>query len=245
MTGETNLLQNAAYEDAGHKDMLISLLESCGEEKMNENEILSLLLSFSLKKTDCVEAANFLLNRFGSFSNVFDASADTLTQVPFINMDTALLIKSVPELVRRVLHEGLPKGFRLESPGDAEKYLYPELLGLNMETAIALITDKNKAPVKTVRLGSGLSQSVELNTGVLIREALMANASYIVLAHSHPGGRAKPSKEDIVATVSIANELSAYGIKLLDHLIFSKNECFYMSDDKALGKTILGFSKYE
>jgi|GEM_PF-3384441 len=222
---------------------LRELFESCGSQNISENELLALLLGFSLKGIDCVEAANFLLRRFGSFTNIFDASIDALLELPFIDLNTALLLKSVPELCRRELREKLPKNLKISTPNDAKAYLYHCFLGYNMETAFALLVDKRSFPIKIIKLGTGFAQRVDINTDTLSRDALMAGASAFVLAHSHPGGKAKPSRDDEIATLKIAHELSVYGIRCLDHLIFSSSDCYFMSSSPQFDKTILAFSK--
>lgn len=230
-------------EIKAQKKALTDLFENYGSKNMNENELLSLLLSFSLKNKDCFEAASSLLTRFGSFSNIFDAPLDALLEFPFMNLNTALLIKSVPELCRREMLEAIPKNIKIKTAGDAEKYLYPYFLGYNMEMAFALLLDKNGSPLKTVKLGTGLTQSVDFSSDILLREALTANASAFVLAHSHPGGKAVPSKEDEAATVRISSDLSICNITCLDHLIFSKTDCFYMSQSGKFDASVLAFSR--
>lgn len=52
--------------------------------------------------------------------------------------------------------------------------------------------------------------------------ALKINASAILVAHNHPSGNLKPSTEDIAITKQIASAGEILRVKLLDHLIITK-----------------------
>ena len=54
--------------------------------------------------------------------------------------------------------------------------------------------------------------------------ALKVNASAIIVAHNHPSGNLKPSREDLKITSQIAAAGEILNIKLLDHLIITKND---------------------
>ena len=54
--------------------------------------------------------------------------------------------------------------------------------------------------------------------------ALKVNASAIIVAHNHPGGNLKPSKEDLKITSQIAAAGDILNIKLLDHMIITKED---------------------
>jgi len=50
---------------------------------------------------------------------------------------------------------------------------------------------------------------------------LETNATAVILAHSHPGGRAEPSPEDLALTSRLKELLQPLGVKLLDHFIYA------------------------
>jgi len=51
--------------------------------------------------------------------------------------------------------------------------------------------------------------------------AITDRASAIIIAHNHPSGEFKPSKEDIQVTGKLKSAGKTLGIKLLDHIIFN------------------------
>jgi len=50
---------------------------------------------------------------------------------------------------------------------------------------------------------------------------LETNATAVILAHSHPGGKADPSTEDLALTARLKELLQPLGVRVLDHLIYA------------------------
>ena len=68
---------------------------------------------------------------------------------------------------------------------------------------------------------------------VIITAALKANAVSIALAHNHPSGDLKPSRQDEALTQKIKNAGSFLDILVLDHVILS-TESYYSFADEGL-----------
>jgi len=62
-----------------------------------------------------------------------------------------------------------------------------------------------------------------VSTGDVFREALKVGAEAIVVAHNHPGGTLKPSPDDVTLTRELSKASELLGVKLLDHLIVTKD----------------------
>ena len=60
--------------------------------------------------------------------------------------------------------------------------------------------------------------------------ALKVNASAIIVAHNHPSGNLKPSREDLRITSQIASAGEILNIKLLDHLIITEVDYFSIEE---------------
>ena len=58
----------------------------------------------------------------------------------------------------------------------------------------------------------------------LIAVALQESARFIVLAHNHPGGTKKPSKEDLKCTLKAISAFAPLRVPLLDHVIIAGDE---------------------
>jgi DNA repair protein RadC len=76
----------------------------------------------------------------------------------------------------------------------------------------------------------GLSGTVA-DPKVIFAAALKSCASGIVLAHNHPSGKLDPSREDIALTNKIKAGAELLDLKVLDHLIISKDSYYSFADE--------------
>jgi DNA repair protein RadC len=76
----------------------------------------------------------------------------------------------------------------------------------------------------------GVSGTV-VDVKLLLASALQANASSIVIAHNHPSGNLKPSESDNRLTKKIKEGAKLLDIKLLDHIIVTKESYYSFTDN--------------
>lgn len=58
----------------------------------------------------------------------------------------------------------------------------------------------------------------------VFRPAILANASRLILAHTHPSGCAKPSSADLTVTKRLVEAGRGLGIDVIDHIVCAQNE---------------------
>ena len=63
----------------------------------------------------------------------------------------------------------------------------------------------------------------------MVENALLSNASVVVLAHNHPSGVALPSEDDRAVTLWVRDALKAMDIQLLDHIIVADGDYVSMN----------------
>jgi DNA repair protein RadC len=63
------------------------------------------------------------------------------------------------------------------------------------------------------------------------RRAVMQGSASIIVAHNHPSGEVDPSDEDTKVTKLLFKAGNILGIKMLDHVIFSKGKFFTFRDN--------------
>jgi len=76
----------------------------------------------------------------------------------------------------------------------------------------------------------GISQSI-IDGRVIFQAALKGNADSIIIAHNHPSGNVAPSKEDIKMTEKLREAGKIIGIKVVDHIIITKESYFSFIDN--------------
>ena len=75
---------------------------------------------------------------------------------------------------------------------------------------------------------------MEISIHKIVEYALLNKASGIVIAHNHPNGIAIPSSADIETTMKLAETLTVFHIKLLDHIIVAGDDFVSLADSGIL-----------
>ena len=71
-----------------------------GLDGFQPHNVLEMLLFYSIPRRDTNEIAHMLINEFGSLAGVFDAPIEALTNVEGIGLESATLIKFIPEIFK-------------------------------------------------------------------------------------------------------------------------------------------------
>jgi DNA repair protein RadC len=105
------------------------------------------------------------------------------------------------------------------SPEGAAQVLVPLLDGADRERCVAALLDTRHRLLGTTVVSIGSIDHTFMSPREVYRDALLANASAIVLAHNHPSGDVTPSADDHAVTRRLADAGQLVGIELLDHLV--------------------------
>ena len=81
----------------------------------------------------------------------------------------------------------------------------------------------------TVSEGGPCSTAVDVK--LILQGALLTNAHGVILAHNHPSGNLQPSAPDKAMTKKIEKALLTMDMRLLDHLIVTRDSYFSFIDE--------------
>ncbi len=220
----------------GHRDRLKSRFAEHGLESFNDINALELLLFYAIPRKDTNVMAHDLVDRFGSLSGVFDASLRELTEVPGIGENTALLIKLVPQMMKKCQLSKVNDIRVFRSSNDLGRFLVPRFMDERDELALLLCLDSRKSLICCRVLNRGVVNAVDITVRRLVELALKNKAASLVLAHNHPDGIALPSREDEAFTRKAGEALRLMGMELVDHIIVAGDRYFSMRDSGLCGK---------
>ena len=68
----------------------------------------------------------------------------------------------------------------------------------------------------------------------IFRQALIKDATGVILAHNHPSGEPEPSGNDIHLTGLISAGLNTLDVKLIDHVIVTPDKYFSFAEENIL-----------
>ena len=83
-----------------------------------------------------------------------------------------------------------------------------------------------------VKLHTGGLMSSSVDLRLLLSVALQTASCAIIVAHNHPSGTLTPSQEDQELTGRIAKACRLIGIRLVDHLILTRNGAYSFSENE-------------
>ncbi len=93
---------------------------------------------------------------------------------------------------------------------------------------VLLLDAKNKTIGLNI-VSTGSLSSAAVHPREVLKPAILANASAMILAHNHPSGELMPSAEDKAITKRIIQASRIMGITVHEHLIISMEEDQYFS----------------
>ena len=214
----------------GHRERLKSRFLEHGIDSFNDLNALELLLFYAIPRRDTNEIAHALLDRFGGLSGVFEASIPELTDVPGVGENAALLIKLVPQMMKKYELSKVGDMRTFRSSAQVAQFLIPRFLAEREELVLALCLDSRSSMLCCEVLNRGVVNAVDISTRRLVETALKYKASAVVLAHNHPDGVAMPSREDEVFTEKAMEALRLMGIRMMDHIIVAGKNYFSMRE---------------
>ncbi|CAN5809546.1 hypothetical protein BH23ACT8_BH23ACT8_18430 [soil metagenome] len=108
---------------------------------------------------------------------------------------------------------------QITAPEAAADLLVPRFLGADRELCLLAALDVKHRVLAVSTVSMGTAEHTFMAPREVYRDALLAGASAIVLAHNHPSGDETPSADDRQVTRRLAQAGATLGVELLDHLV--------------------------
>lgn len=220
------------YTNKEHRKRMKERFLAEGMDSFDPVHALELLLFYALPQKDTKPIARALLNRFGSFHSVLEATPEELQEVDGVGENMATFLKVILE-TGRYYDLNRTKDIRiLRDTAEYGDYLVNFFKGRCNETVYVLCLDAKCKLLCCKKLGEGDVVSINLPYRRVVEIALNVKAVTVVLAHNHPSGVAIPSQEDVTATLQLRQALATMGIDLADHIIVADDEYVSMAQSK-------------
>jgi DNA repair protein RadC len=142
----------------------------------------------------------------------------------------ALTIVAAMELGRRRKLSEVQNVKQIKASCDIFDIMQPILADLEHEEIWAVYMNRaNRVLNKRLISSGGLVSSV-FDVRIVIRHAILMNATVLALCHNHPSGNAKPSHSDKMITDMLKKACGYFDISFIDHLIVAGNNFYSFSD---------------
>ena len=123
----------------------------------------------------------------------------------------------------------------IKASAQAAGYLRENLRNLDHEESWILLLNSANLPLAKKMITVGTIKSTQIDHRRIIKEALLTNATAIILFHNHPSGTPVPSVADINETNKLRKACDIFDISLLDHIILT-DESYYSFADETQNK---------
>lgn len=220
----------------GHRQRLRDKFLEYGLEKLTDEEIVELLLSFGTPRRDCKQAARDLLKKFGSIRDVFEAPVKELSEITGVGPNNIVAITFIHAVSGRFLEQRLTGRTYLNSSEQIFQYLRHDLENQAKEIFKVIHLDSNNAIIKIEDFSRGSISSTYVDPRELLERALTLKSAATVFVHNHPSGNTRPSDKDVHLTRRLVHAAFLHGIMVLDHLIIGKGGEYYSFKDEGVLK---------
>ena len=194
-----------------------------GAEALSTAELFAILIGSGTPRVSAVDLMKQILGDCGnSIAALSRMKAAELLRYNGIGQAKAITILAACELARRREREAMPARPQFGTAQDIYEHLARRVRDLDVEEAFVVLMNQSLKHIRTIRLSHGGLTETSMDVRLIIKEALQANATVVALAHNHPSGNLKPSREDDTLTRKVADACALMRIHLLDHLIITE-----------------------
>ena len=203
-------------------DMPREKFERLSAEALSNSELLAILIGSGNTKESAVDLMKRVMNDCGNNLNTLGKkSIAELCDSEGIGPAKAITILAARELGKRRQLEKAEERLDLGSAVAIYEHMHPLMQDLDVEEAWVLLMNRNFKLIKKVRISHGGISETAVDVRVIMKHAIMNNATVIALCHNHPSNNPRPSGDDDRLTKRMKEACQLMRIFFLDHLIIT------------------------
>ena len=203
-------------------DMPREKFERLGAEALSNSELLAILIGSGNTKESAVDLMKRVMNDCGNNLNTLGKKTiKELCNYKGVGPAKAITILAACELGKRRQLEKAEERLDLGSAVAIYEHMHPLMQDLDVEEAWVLLMNRNFKLIKKVRISHGGISETAVDVRVIMKHAIMNNATVIALCHNHPSNNPRPSGDDDRLTKRMKEACQLMRIFFLDHLIIT------------------------
>ena len=195
-------------------------LQRLGTDSLTDAELLAILIGSGTSQYSAVDIAKHVLGKFGGNLNTLGkARFDEFEDIEGVGTQTACKIMAAVELGRRRQTATAELRPDMTTATRIYNYMLPKMQDLNHEEFWVLLMNQNYKLLKAERISIGGITETSADIRIIMRDAVLNNATILAVCHNHPSGSISPSRQDDMLTQSIKRACEIMRIHFLDHVI--------------------------
>jgi len=192
-----------------------------GPDGFGDADLVALVLGTGLPGRPALSVARDLLDGAGGLAALAGQPVAALARVAGVGPARAVRIHAALSLGRRALEACDPPSDTVLSDQDAVRWFAPRLAALPHEELHGLLLDRRQGVRGYRVLTRGNDGHTIVDPRQVLREALLAGAAGVIVAHNHPSGDPTPSAADVEVTARLHEAASLVGVDLVDHIVIA------------------------
>ena len=193
-----------------------------GSSALSDAELLAILVGSGSAKEDAVTLMKRILSDCNNNLNTLGKmTIHQLCDYNGIGEAKAITILAACELGKRRQMEAPEERPDLGTATRIYNHMHPLMQDLDVEEFWLLLMDQHHRLIKKLRISHGGITEVAVDIRIIMREAVLANATILAVCHNHPSGNLCPSQMDNLLTNNLKNTCDMMRIHFLDHVIIT------------------------
>lgn len=206
--------------DWAEEDRPRERLERLGAESLSNAELLAILIGSGNAHQTAVDLMQQVLGDcHNNLNTLGKMSIDDLKKYNGIGAAKAITILAACELGKRRAREKAEERPDLSSPKAIYEFMHTHLQDEDVEEAWVLLMNQRFKLIDYKRISVGGLTETAVDVRIILREAILKNATVLAFCHNHPSGNNRPSRQDDQLTESVRKACELMRIYLLDHVI--------------------------
>ena len=202
-------------------------MERLGAAALSDAELLAILIgSGSTKESAVALMRRVLADCNNNLNTLGKRTIKELEQYHGMGPAKAITILAACELGKRRKAAEAEQRADLGSATAIYNYMHPKLQDQDVEEFHVLLLNQAFKLIKQVCISHGGITETAVDIRVIMREALLNNATVLVACHNHPSGNLNPSAQDDNLTRAIKKACDTLRIFFLDHVIITDGNYF-------------------
>jgi len=233
---ENSKKQSYSIKDWAEADRPREKLLLKGRRALTDAELVAILIGSGNREDSAVSLAQKMLTRFdNNLNNLAQCSLADLQQFKGIGEAKAISVAAALELGRRRQATEISERQTITLPKDVFDLLNPVIGDLPHEEFWIIYLNNAKKIIKKECISTGGLTSTTVDVRLVLKKAIEAMATSIVVAHNHPTGRLVASKADVALTKKIKTACELIDISFDDHVIIGNQQYFSFLEKGYLG----------
>ena len=203
-----------------------------GVEALTNAELFAILIGGGTTKKSAVELMQEVLKSCGGMlRNLNHLTLQDLMRFNGIGEAKALSIIAAAELGKRRMMEDSKDIETIRNGADVLKYMSPIVQDLTHEESWVMLLNNNSRLIHTAHLSKGGLAETTVDVRMLLKEALLHDATSFILVHNHPSGNLRPSRFDEELTQRVKKGGMAVNIRMIDHVIVTEGDYYSFAEN--------------